>query len=167
MVKEKDTKVWKETSTIVLDDSPKKASPEPSPNFFWDTKILQTIDYCHLQNFVPSPSKESAAIQLAYARLQRKHMKLNTILKEYKVLTKVIQEENTKYRDQALKNQTVIKKLKRRNKKAIDVTLSWVKKFEFQRAKVLVLKNKVKLLKEKSTLTGTRLNILANAISFF
>ena len=103
---------------------------------------------------------------MAYAHLQRKHLKLKKVLKEYKVLTKVIQEENTKYKDQALKNQTFIKKLKRRNKKATDVTLSWVKKFEFQRAKVQVLKNKVKLLKEKVTPTGPRLNILANAISF-
>ena len=84
----------------------------------------------------PSPSQESTKIQMAYARLQRKHLKLKKVLKQYKVLTKVIQEENTKNRDQALKNQTFIKKLKRRNKKAIDVTLSWVKKFEFQRAKV-------------------------------
>ena len=68
---------------------------------------------------------------MAYARLQRKHLNLNKVLKEYKVLTRVIQEENTKYRDQALKNQTFIKKLKRRNKKATDVTLSWVKKFVF------------------------------------
>ena len=93
-------------------------------------------------------------------------MKLKKVLKEYKVLTKVIQEENAKYRDQALKNQTFIKKLKRRNKKATYVTLSEVKKFEFQRDKVQVLKNKVKLLKEKITPAGTRLNILANAISF-
>ena len=103
---------------------------------------------------------------MSYARLQRKYLKLKKALKEYNVLTKVIQEENTKYRDQALKNQTFIKKLKRRNKKAIDVTLSWVKKFEFQRAKVQVLKNKIKLLKEKITPVGTRLNILANATSF-
>ena len=91
---------------------------------------------------------------------------MKKILKEYKVLTKVIQEENTKYKDQALKNQNFVKKLKIRNKKATDVTLSWVKKFEFQRAKVQVLKNKVKFLKGKITPAGTRLNILANAISF-
>ena len=103
---------------------------------------------------------------MAYAHLQRKHLKLKKVLKEYKVLTKVIQEENTKYKGQALKNQTFIKKLKRRKKKATDVTLSWVKKFELKRAKVQVLKNKVKLLKEKVTLAGLSLNILANAISF-
>ena len=103
---------------------------------------------------------------MAYARLQRKHLKLNKVLKEYKVLTKINQEENTKYRDQALKNQIFIKKLKRRNKKATDVTLSWVKKFELKRDKVQVLKNKVKLLKEKVTPAGSSLNILANAISF-
>ena len=174
-------------SPILLDDTPKRPSPEPSPDFFWDHEILQTTDYLspteHCQEFPPerpatppppmstgmdfsSPNKGSAEIQLAYARLQWKHMKLKKVLKEYKVLTKVIQEENTKYIDQALKNQTFIRKLKRRNKKATDVTLSWVKKFEFQRAKVQVLKNKVKLLKEKITPAGTRLNILANAISF-
>ena len=103
---------------------------------------------------------------MAYARLQRKHLKLNKVLKEYKVLARVIQEENTKYRDQALENRTIIKNLKRRNKKATDVTLSWVKKFELKRAKVQVLKNKVKLLKEKVTPAGSSLNILANAISF-
>ena len=45
MLKEKDTEVRIETSPIVLDDSPKKASPEPSPDFFWDTKILHTTNY--------------------------------------------------------------------------------------------------------------------------
>ena len=95
-----------------------------------------------------------------------KHQKLKKILKEYKVLTKIIHEENIKYREQGLKNQSLIKKLRKRNKKATDVTLSWVKKFEFQRAKVQVLKNKIKLLKEKTTPTGIRLSILANAISF-
>ena len=103
---------------------------------------------------------------MAYAHLQMKHLKLKKVLKEYKVLTKFIQEENTKYRDQALKNQTFIKKLKRGNKKATYVTFSWVEKFEFQRAKVQALKIKVKILKEKVTPTGTRLNILAKAISF-
>lgn len=103
---------------------------------------------------------------MAYAHLQRKHLNLKKVLKEYRVFTRVIQEENTKYRDQALKNQTIIKKLKRRNKKATDVTLSRVMKFELKRAKVQVLKNKVKLLKEKVTPAGSSLNILANAISF-
>ena len=45
MVKEKDTKIQTETSPIILDDSPKKASLEPSPDFFWDTEILHTTDY--------------------------------------------------------------------------------------------------------------------------
>ena len=145
MVKEKSTKVQKEMSPILLDDSPKRPSPEPSPNFFWDHDILQTTDYLsptkHSQEIPPQrpatppppmstemdfspPNKGSAEIQLAYPRLQRKHLKLKKILKEYKVLPKVIQEKNTKYRDQALKNQTFIKKLKRRNKKSLDVTLS-------------------------------------------
>ena len=111
------------------------------------------------------PNEGSVEIQLAYAQLQRKHHKLKKILKEYKVLTKVIQEENTKYREQGLKNQILIKELRRRNKKGTDVTLSWVKKFEFQRAKVQVLENKIRILKEKIAPVGTRLNILTNAIS--
>ena len=45
MVKEKGSKVWTETSPIVLDDSPKNASPEPSLDFFWDTEILYIADY--------------------------------------------------------------------------------------------------------------------------
>ena len=44
MLKEKDTEVQTKTSPIVLDDSPKKASPEPSSNFLWDIEILQTTD---------------------------------------------------------------------------------------------------------------------------
>ena len=107
----------------------------------------------------------SAKIQLAYTRLQRKHKKLKKVLKEYKVLTKVIEEENNKYREQGVKNQGLVKKLRRRNKRITDVTLSWVKKFKFQRAKVQVLKNKIRILKEKTTPAGTRLNILANTIS--
>ena len=39
MVKEKDTEVRKETSPIVLDDSPKKASPEPSLDSFGTLKF--------------------------------------------------------------------------------------------------------------------------------
>ena len=46
---------------------------------------------------------------MAYARLQRKHLKLKKALKEYKLLTKVIQEENTKHRDQALKTRPSLK----------------------------------------------------------
>ena len=45
MLKEKDTKLRVETSPIVLDNSPKKASLEPSSNFLSDTKILETTDY--------------------------------------------------------------------------------------------------------------------------
>ena len=44
-VKEKDTEVQKEMSPILLDDSPKRPSPEPSPDFFWDHEILQIKDY--------------------------------------------------------------------------------------------------------------------------
>ena len=45
MLKEKDTEVREETSPIVLDNSPKKESLEPSLDFLWDTEILETVDY--------------------------------------------------------------------------------------------------------------------------
>ena len=92
---------------------------------------------------------------------------MKKVLKEYKVLTKFIQEENAKYREQGVKNQGLIEKLRKKNKRVIDVTLSWVNKFEFQRDKVQLLKNKIKILKEKTTPAGIRLNILSNAISLW
>jgi len=57
MVKEKGTEVPKEMSPILLDDSPKRPSPEPSLFFFWDHDILQTTNYLsptkHCQEIPP------------------------------------------------------------------------------------------------------------------
>ena len=51
MVKEKGTEVQKEMSPILLDDSPKRPPPEPSPDFFWDHDILQFAGYLSLTEY--------------------------------------------------------------------------------------------------------------------
>ena len=64
-----------------------------------------------------------------------------------------------------LKQQEVIEKLQRKHKKALAKTLCWAKKFRLQRAKVKVLKKKIKALREQASPSGMKLNILANAIT--
>ena len=86
-------------------------------------------------------------------------------MKEYKVLNRVMQEENERYKDQSIKTQKEIRKMKKKNKRISHTTLGWIKKYKFQVSKIKVLKNKIRIFKEKVTPAGTRLNILADAIS--
>ena len=98
--------------------------------------------------------------------MQKKVKRLKVTVKEYKTLVKVIQKENERYREQTSKFEDIITKLKRSKKKARDLTFSWVKKFRFQKVKVKALKTKIKALEACTSSLGTKLNILANAITF-
>ena len=80
-------------------------------------------------------------------------------------MIRVIQEENNRYKEHNVRKQGIIEKLQRKYIKAKVRTSYWTKKFKFQKAKVTVLKQKVKALKEQASPSGTRLNILANAIT--
>ena len=120
MVKEKGHDAQKEMSPILVDDSSNEPLSEPLPDFSRDNDCFQSVSYLSpVENYQQTPPQRpstplplmsaekdfslmyegSAEIQLSYARLQRKHQKLKMVLKEYKVLTKVIHEENTKYRE--------------------------------------------------------------------
>ena len=97
--------------------------------------------------------------------MQKKIKRLKVKVKEYKTLVKVIQKENERYREQTSKFEDIITKLKRSKKKARNLTLSWVKKFRFQKVKVKALRTKIKALEVYNSSSGTKLNILANAIT--
>ena len=98
--------------------------------------------------------------------MQKKTKRLKRTIKEYKTLVKVIQKENERYKEQTSKFEDVIAKLKRSKKKARNLTFSWLKKFKFQKIKVKALRTKIKALEVYSSSSGTKLNILANAITF-
>ena len=76
-----------------------------------------------------------------------------------------MQEENNRYKKHNVRRQGIIEKLQTKYIKVKFRTGYWTKKFKFQKAKVTVLKQKVKALKEQASPSGTRLNILANAIT--
>ena len=99
------------------------------------------------------------------SKIQKKLSKLRRVIKENKVLIRVMQEENNRYKEQNVKQQGVIEKLQKKYRKAKARIGYWTKKFKFQRAKVTILKQKVKSLREQASPSGTRLNILANAIT--
>lgn len=99
------------------------------------------------------------------SKLQRKVSRLRREAKENRVLIRFMQEENNSYKEQNVKQQSVIEKWQRKYIKAKFRTSYWTKKFKFQKAKVIVLKKKIKVLQEQTSSSGTRLNILANAIT--
>ena len=83
----------------------------------------------------PAIEQSNDLSQEAYDKLQRKHKKLKKTLNEYKVLNKLMQEENERYKSQSIKTQRELKKMQRKNKKISDTTLAWIKKYRFQIAK--------------------------------
>lgn len=81
------------------------------------------------------------------------------------MLDKVVQKENSKHKEYNLEKHEIIEKLQRKHQTSLAKTLCWEKKFRFQRAKVTVLKKKIKDLREQASPSGMKLNILDNAIT--
>ena len=98
------------------------------------------------------PSKEnifaptSAETYQETSKLQKKITKLRRVAKEDSILIIVIQLENNRYKEKNLKQQNIIEKWQRKYKRAKAKVGFWTKKFQFQRAKVVVLKKKIKVL---------------------
>ena len=81
------------------------------------------------------------------------------------MLNHVIQQENSRFKEQSINLQKEIRRLKRKNKKISDTTLQWAQKLKFKVAKTKVLRQKIKDLKFGEGTSDGNLNILDTTIS--
>ena len=81
------------------------------------------------------------------------------------MLTRAIQQENSRFKEQTANLKKEIRTLKRKNKKINDTTLQWAHKLKFQVAKTEVLCHKIKSLKFGEGTSSGNLNILAITVS--
>ena len=186
MVKRKFQIVQREMSSVLVEDSSPERKLDPQLDLCWNSEAeeahnLHSLECMspmqdphkypleepvipqYVQNEEKISSPPNAETQVEDSKLQKKMRKLKRALREYKVLVKVVQEENIRYKEHNLKLQEVIEKMQRKHRKSIARTFCWAKKSRLQREKVKVLKKKIKALRKQASPSGTRLNILANA----
>lgn len=159
----------KDITPVVIEDSSSDRELDPQLDLCW-TKEVEKVDEqysplyespvynpikCPFEEPIISPqdpSKENmyaptgAETYQESSKLQRKIRKLRRAAKEDSILIRVIQEENSRYKENNLKQQNIIERWQRKYKRTKAKVGFWTKKFKFQRAKVAVLKKKTKVL---------------------
>ena len=190
MVKQKFQKEQKDITLVVIEDSSSDKEVNPWLDLCW-TKEVGKVDKqysplyespiynpieCPFEEPIISPQESSkeniyastgAGTYQEISKLQKKIKKLRRVAKENSILIRVIQEQNSRYKEKNLKQQNIIEKWERKYKKSKAKVGFWTKKFKFQRAKVAVLKKKIKVLREQASPSGTRLTILENGFTLY